>query len=162
MGVDTRPQNAMYASKQELIDVSLYFDVQNLLIKEEKFDAVVLWLRKDDPKDISDYWDCMTKYVSDSGSLMIIGDNCYHYRNWFDNYRAGKEPEYPRNGFSSINHVDAFLNAHGYIVRRWATVYGLPTSEDVKQEVKQAAEKNGITWEQASSKAYATTAVKMS
>ena len=91
---------------------------------------------------------------------MVIGDNCYHYRNWLTDHREGKEPEYPSGGFRTINHVDGFLNSHGYNVRRWATVYGLPTSKEAEAEVRQAAEEIGISWEQASSKAYAITAVK--
>ena len=160
VGVDTHAQTAMYASKQETIDVSVYCDVQNLLIKDEKFDVVLLCLRKEDDKELADYWNCVAKYLSDSGSLVVIGDNCYHYRNWIDNHREGKEPEYPSNGFRTINHIDAFLNAHGYVVCRWATIYGLPTSEEAKVEVRKAAEEIGISWEQASSKAYEVIAMK--
>ena len=160
VGVDTQGQTAMYAGKQETIDVSVYYDVQNLLIKEEKFDVVVLCLRKDDPKGISEYWECVTKYLSDDSTLMVIGDNCYHYRNWLTNQKEGNEPEYPVGGFRTINHVDAFLNAHGYVVSKWMTVYGLPTSEDAKEEVINGAEKIGISWEQASAKAYVITSVK--
>ena len=102
----------------------------------------------------------MTKYLSDDSTLMVIGDNCYHYRNWLTNQKEGNEPEYPVGGFRTINHVDAFLNAHGYVVSKWMTVYGLPTSEDAKEEVINGAEKIGISWEQASAKAYVITSVK--
>ncbi len=158
VGVDTHGHIAMYAGKQETIDVSVYYDVRDLLIKEEKYDVVVLCLRKDDPIDISGYWNCVTKYLSDTGTLVVIGDNCYHYRNWLSYYRDGKNPEYPNGGFRTINDMDGFLNAHGYNVITWMTVYGQPTNDGVKEEVRQAAEKIGISWENASSKAYAVMA----
>ncbi len=160
VGVDTHVQTTVYAVKQEAIEVSIYFDNRNLLIKEEKFDSVVLCLRKDDPKELSDYWECVTKYLSDSGTLMVIGDNCNYYKNWISSHREGKKSEYPIGGFRTINHVDGFLNAHGYNVQAWTTIFGLPTGEELKLEVKQAAEDIGITWDQASSKAFAIKARK--
>ena len=160
VGVDKHGQTAMYAGKQENIDVSIYYDIQDLLIKEEKYDVVVLCLRKDDPLDVFGYWNCVTKYLSVGGTLILIGDNCYHYRNWISNFKEGKNPEYPNGGFRTINDSDAFLNTHGYNVISWMTIYGLPTDDKVKEEVRQAAEKIGISWGQASTKAYAIKAVK--
>ncbi|MBP3784207.1 MAG: glycosyltransferase [Butyrivibrio sp.] len=159
-GVDTLGQAAMYACKQEMIDFSVYCDINNLLIKEEKYDVVVLHLRNDDLKGLSDYWNGIIRYLDDSGTLMVIGDNCCHYSNWLIDYREGKKPKYPNGGFHTINDADGFLNAHGYNVCSWITIFGLPTKEQVKEEVKQAADVIGLGWDKANAKAYVIKSMK--